>query len=427
MKLTRFGQLPGILAVCSLAACAYVLTGEIGSFREAVGTWAKGELLARTQLAAEALDSAVATGDFRRIREFGDSCRNDGVRLTILSGPGGVLYDSAGGVFGKRTQRPEAEAAFASGVGIALRRSGTTGEDMLFCARRSGENVIRLAIPASRVYAPFQRARIGLVLSGFVGAFAILFVFLFTNRLVARIRERERLLDELRREEKFRSEFMANLTHELKTPLTGILGAVDLLDDGDGLTADNRRTLLGLLRNEAHRIDSLVRDILELSRLEECQRMETPDFVPADLSEIIGTISSRLQPKALAAGIKLEAAAVPSVTVKCDVQLIETALTNLVENALRYSGSPDVVISLSVTEDMAVIAVEDHGSGIPAEHRARIFERFYRVDKDRSREMGGTGLGLAIVKHIAALHGGTATLTPVPSGGCRFELSIPLA
>ena len=126
-------------------------------------------------------------------------------------------------------------------------------------------------------------------------------------------------------------------------------------------------------------------------------------------------------------GIRLELGELPSVIVSCDARLVEHAISNLVENALRYSGSPDVKISLAVRDNNAVVAVEDHGVGIPPEHRTRIFERFYRVDKNRSRDHGGTGLGLAIVKHIAQLHHGTATLAPVAGGGCRFELAFPLA
>ena len=421
------GQMPGILAACSLAACAWVLTSELGSFRKAVGSWAERDMRARTQLASDALGSAMATGDFRRIREFGDDCRADGVRLTVLSGRGGVVYDSATTAFGGHRSRPEVEAALASGVGSALRRSQTTREDMFYCARRSGDYVVRLAIPSSRVFAPFSRARIGLVLAGLVGASAVLLVFVYTNRLVARVRKREQQLAEMRRAEEFRREFVANITHEHKTPLTGIMGAVDLLDGEDSLPPDSRHTLFGLLRSESMRLNSLAQDILSLARLEQNQHELHRSFAMADLADVVRGVHARFQPKAAAAGMRLDLASVQPATASCDAQLVEQALANLVENAIRHSGSPDIVLALSVRDGCAVMSVEDHGSGIPPEHRDRVFERFYRVDKDRSREMGGTGLGLAIVKHIAQLHGGTATLAPADGGGCRFELTIPLA
>ena len=424
----RIGHtLPGILAACSLAACVWVLASELGAFRTAVGDWAERDMRARTLLAADALREAIETSDFRRIREFGDSCREDGARLTILTAPGGVMYDTNPATFGRHRSRPEVEAARAHGIGTAIRRSQTTGEEMFFCAQRAGEHIVRLAVPLSRFYAPFDRARLGLVLAGLVGAASFLFIFLFTHQLRARIRERERQLAELRRAERFRSEFIANLTHEIKTPLTGILGAVDLLDGGDDLPPDSRKTLFGLLRGESVRLNALAQDILELSHLEEQQRDETASFVPADLADIARSVEMRLRPKADAAHVRLVLGDLPSVTVPCDARLVEHALANLVENALRYSGSPDVVLSLAARGGKAILAVEDHGVGIPPEHRDRIFERFYRVDKDRSREQGGTGLGLAIVKHIAQLHHGTATLAPVAGGGCRFELAFPLA
>ena len=427
---TRIGHLlPGILAACSLAACVWVLASELAAFRSAVGGWAERDMRARTLLAADSLGPAIATGDFRRIREFGDGCRDDGVRLTILSVAGGIIYDSSTSPVGGHRTRPEIEGArnSADHVGTAIRRSPTTGTEMFYCAQLTGESIVRLAVPLSRFYAPFQRARLGLVLAGLVGAASFLFIFIFTHQLRARIRERERQLAELRRAERFRSEFIANLTHEIKTPLTGILGAVDLLDGGDELPQDNRKTLYGLLRGESVRLNVLAQDILELAHLEEQQRDENHDFAPADLADIVRSVQMRLQPKADAANVRLVAGDLPSVTVPCDARLVEHAVANLVENALRYSGSPDIALSIAVRDGKAVLAVEDHGVGIAPEHRGRIFERFYRVDKDRSREQGGTGLGLAIVKHIAQLHHGAATLEPVAGGGCRFELSLPLA
>ena len=381
---------------------------------------------ARTLLAADALGDAIETGDFRRIREFGDGCREDGARLTILTAPGGVMYDTTP-TFGGHRSRPEVDAAISRGVGTAIRRSLTTGEEMFFCAQRAGEHIVRLAIPTSRFYAPFRRARLGLVLAGLVGAAGFLFIFLFTRQLRARIRERERQLAELQRAERFRSEFIANLTHEIKTPLTGIIGAADLLDGGDDLPPESRKALFGMLRGESVRLNALAQDILELAHLEERQRGEDASFAPSDLADIARSVQMRLKPKADASNVRLALGDMPSVTVPCDARLVEHAISNLVENALRYSGSPDVAISLAIRGEKAVVAVEDHGTGIPPEHRARIFERFYRVDKNRSRDQGGTGLGLAIVKHIAQLHRGTATLAPAAGGGCRFEIAFPMA
>ena len=142
MRLSRLGQIPGLLAACSLAACAWVLTSELGAFRAAVAAWAERDMRARTQLAADALGTAATTGDFRRLRAFGDDCRAEGVRLTVLSGPGGIVYDSATSAFGGHRDRPEVDAARVHGVGTSFRRSSTTHEDMFYCARRTGENQV---------------------------------------------------------------------------------------------------------------------------------------------------------------------------------------------------------------------------------------------------------------------------------------------
>ena len=413
-----------MLAACSLAACVWVLASELAAFRSAVGGWAERDMRARTLLAADALGDAIETGDFRRIREFGDSCRADGARLTILTAPGGVMYDTTP-TFGGHRSRPEVEAALSSGVGTAIRRSQTTGEEMFFCAQRAGEHVVRLAIPTSRFYAPFRRARLGLVLAGLVGAASFLFIFLFTRQLRARIRERERQLAELRRAERFRSEFITNLTHEIKTPLTGIIGAVDLLDGGDDLPPDSRKTLFGLLRGESVRLNALAQDILELAHLEEQQRDKNASLAPADLADIARSVQMRLQPKADSANVRLVLGDMPSVTIPCDARLVEHAISNLVENALRYSGSPDVKISLAVRDNNAVVAVEDHGVGIPPEHRARIFERFYKVDKSRSYDKKSSGLGLYIVKSILDLHGGSICVESTVGQYTEFIFEVP--
>ena len=424
MRFASFGHAPILLTACGLAAFAWILVSDLGDFRSAVGTWARRDLSARTQLAADTLAEPLATGDFRRIRAFGDSCSEDGVRLTVFGSRGGVVFDSATAAFGDHSARPEMLEASASGAGSSMRTSQTTGEKTLYCARSTGDFVVRLALPADRVFAPFRRARTGLVLAGLVGASGILLVFLFTNRLLASIREKERQLAELQSAEAFRREFVANLAHELKTPLTGIIGAVDLLDGGESLPDDSRRTLMGLLRTESARLDTLVKDILTLARLEHAPDVQRSEFEEADLADVMRTVHDRFLPRAEAQGVKLTLASAPSASRVCNAGLIEQALANLVENALRHSGSKTVTMALERLPDgRAVMSVTDCGCGIPAELRSRVFERFFRVDASHS-DPGGTGLGLAIVKHIAQLHGGEARLIAPVSGGCRFEVAI---
>lgn len=435
MKSTLLGFLPCALAGAALLAFGIVLRNETAANRRAVETWAARDLAARTQLAAESIGDALATGDFARLRAFADARRADGLRLTVLSAPGGMVFDSEAAASGSREQRPEVAQARVRGEGCALRTSATTGAKMLYCARRAGADfIVRLALPYAVVVEPLRRNRPALVLSGLVGASSILLVLLFTlrllahNRALARDRDLQaRLLAEMQRVADFRRDFIANVSHELKTPLTGILGAVDLLDGPSALPEADRRELFTLLRRESTRLDALARDILSLARLERSTAEQQRDFVPCDLADLLASVADRLRPRAEQAGVRLVLHAAPPLVVPCDARLVEQALTNLAENALRHAGSPDLELSLAQDGEMAVFTVLDHGIGLHAEDRARIFERFYRVDKARDRDRGGTGLGLAIVKHIAQLHGGDARVVSEPGQGCAFSFSLPIS
>ena len=426
----RMSLLPCLAAGLGLAAVVCALIAETKAFRGVIGEWAARDLAARTELAAEALEEPMATGDFRRIRIFGDECRTNGVRLTLLSAPGGMIFDTLTAAAGDHGSCPEVAEARTNGVGTAFRASETTGESCLYCARRTARGFVRLAIPQSRVFAPVGRTRTTLILAGLVGACGILLLFLFMDRLLAHNRalarerdEQERKLDALRRAEEFRRTFVSDVTHEIRTPLTGILAAADMLQEcGDG----ERPALTEMIRKESGRLNGLVSDVLSLAQLEHAPGETPHSFAAADLDDVVREVADRMKPKADAAGVRLHVHADAPVTCMCDARLIGQALDNLVENALRYSGSKDVAITLKEEAGRALLAVEDHGAGIPPEHRARIFERFYRVDKARSRELGGTGLGLAIVKHIARLHGGEATLAETPGGGCIFTVSVPV-
>jgi signal transduction histidine kinase len=377
MNISRSGFVPCITAAAALAAFAVVLVRAISAFHASVDEWAARDLSGQTELAAKVIGEHYGTGDIGRIRAFGEEHRAEGLRLTLFGRTGKPIYDSHVAVLDDHSNRPEIDAARRSGQGTALRRSASTGENTLYCARDVGGFIVRLAMRYDGLIEPVRRAHTGLLLAGFAGACGLLFIFLFTDRLAARARalarerdEKARRLAELERRAPFRRDFVANVTHEIKTPVTGILAAADMLSD------------------------------------------------------ILESVRARLQPRADAAKMRIVVQAPAVMPFFCDAELLEHALSNLLDNAIKYSGSPDVILSARADGTRAILAVEDHGAGIPEEHRARIFERFYRVDKDRSRTCGGTGLGLAIVKHIARLHGGEATLSTPASGGCRFEISI---
>ena len=427
MKSPLVGYFPCALAAIGFVAFGFVLKLEMDTSRRLAEAWAERDLSARTELAAASIGDALATGDFNRLREFADMRRSNDLRLTVLSAPGGMVYDSEPTASGNHAGCPEVRAALETGTGCAIRVSHITGQKMLYCARKAGDDfIVRLSLPYEVVIDPLRRNRLAMVLSALVGASGLLLVLLFSIRLVARnralARERDakaQLLAELQRVADFRRDFIANVSHEIKTPLTGILGVVDLLGgvDADALPEADRRNLLEMLRREATRLDALARDILSLARLERSEEAPRHDFTPTDLADVLATAAE-------AVGMRLIVAPAPSLVLPCDARLVEQALVNLAQNAVLHSGSPDLILSLAPTATGAVFTVIDHGIGLHEADRARIFERFYRVDKARSRDAGGTGLGLAIVKHVAQLHGGDAAVQAEPGHGCTFTLTL---
>jgi signal transduction histidine kinase len=162
-----------------------------------------------------------------------------------------------------------------------------------------------------------------------------------------------------------------------------------------------------------------------LARLENAAAAARDSFAETDLTALLHVVKDRLAPRAEAAGVRLTVVAPDTLPAVCQSEFLEHALVNLIDNALRYSGTEEITLTAAATADHLLISVEDHGIGIPPEHHARIFERFYRVDASHQRASGGTGLGLAIVKHIARLHRGDVTLTVPDGGGSCFTLSLP--
>ena len=259
--------------------------------------------------------------------------------------------------------------------------------------------------------------------AGLLGACAVAAVMFVAWRLKQRLELVAAENAQIKAMEKFRRNFVSDVTHEIRTPITGITGAAEmLLDQPDKLNADERRELLGVIGAQARKLDRLTLDILSLARIESRKESGPLDFKPCDLKALLARTVDTFKYEAKSKGVKIEILRADEAEAACDAPLVEQAIGNLVENALRYSGSGRVELSLVRTSTQIAISVVDHGRGIPAAHQKRIFERFYQVDPSRSK--GGTGLGLAIVKHIAALHGGESAVADTPGGGATFTLTI---
>ncbi len=230
----------------------------------------------------------------------------------------------------------------------------------------------------------------------------------------------------LERLESVRQEFLSNVSHELRTPLAAILAFVETLEDGAISDTENNRRFLAVIRRNAERMRSLIEDILELSAIE--AGTSPIKASPVRLRPLVEHVRTALAARAEAASVVLDNEVPAEVSVYADARRLEQMLTNLIDNAIKFNREHGTVtISHEQAGEHDQISVADRGDGIPSEHLARIFERFYRVDRARSRDMGGTGLGLAIVKHLALAHGGEVGVRSTPGEGSTFTIELPLA
>jgi two-component system phosphate regulon sensor histidine kinase PhoR len=228
------------------------------------------------------------------------------------------------------------------------------------------------------------------------------------------------------RYQELRKEFVANVSHELRTPLTVIKGFTETLMDGALQDPVAGPKFLGTIRKHVDQLTNLVSDLLELSRLEGSPELPRP--VRIDLGALVRRVVDLLQPTAQKKSHTIALAVGPELPCMLgNPDYLERAISNLIDNAIKYTPEGGTIrVAARQEADRAVIEVQDNGIGIPADDIPRIFERFYRVDRSRSREMGGTGLGLSIVKHVVQVHGGSIEVTSTPGAGSCFRLRIPL-
>lgn len=378
----RFSVVATVVAAVAFAAVIAAFAVQVVSFGRDVERWARRDLRTQAELTAAGLAAPLRTQNFRRLREVAAALELKGLVLRVRSPGGGVLYD------------------------------GGRGEPMLEESAAAGEHSVAVAIRRKQVFEPFRRAVALFALAALVGALGMFVVFFALYRQRVRIRELARL-------ERYRREFVADVSHEIKTPLTGILGAAEMIGEADDSA---RPRLAAMIAKESKRLNALVQQILDLARLD--REGVVPERARTDLAGLVREVLEERRAEAESRGVELVFRGNGEVLADCDANLVAEAVSNLVGNAIRHSGSPKVEVACAATAHGAEIAVEDHGVGIPPEHVERVFERFYRVDPARAAESGGAGLGLAIVRRIARLHGGDVRLEPVSPHGCRFVLTL---
>ena len=343
------------------------------------------QLRTETEMAALAVDELQA-GYLAQLPE-------ENYRVTWISPDGQVLYDSdmAASQMENHLEREEVQAALRKGYGESQRYSGTMTVKMLYSAQRLADgSVLRLSMPQQTILMVIWDM-----------ALPIGFILLVVIGVSVAIAARETKKANQEETEAMRREFTANVSHELKTPLHSISGFAELLKNGMVMEQDTGY-FAEKIYNEAQRMIKLVQDIIILSRLDEGQENTTKSAV--NLYQLAEGVIANLEPMADKNGITIELIG-QQVVMEGIPHLLNSMLFNICENAIKYNKPEgSVLVEVSEISGHPRITVRDSGIGIPMRDRSRIFERFYRVDKSHSKEVGGTGLGLSIVKHAARLH-----------------------
>lgn len=345
-------------------------------------------------------------------------------RLTIVDEAGQVLADTSANPTENHADRPEIVEALADGIGEDIRRSATTGVPTLYVARQFTDGSVgRAATPLASVNAMlWQNVTIFLVAL----AVALILALLLSHRLAATavkpVEEAEEAMEQVDETlQTGRMEFTANVTHELKTPLTSIKGFTDMLTSGMVTDPADQKRFLTMISVEADRLIGLINDVLKLSELESAVIPQPGQR--ADMALVARDVADLLRPVAGDITLTVEG---DSVQAAIPEGRLREVILNLAENAVKYNRpGGSVTIGVEARGDKALLTVADTGIGIPAEAQSRVFERFYRVDKGRSKKVGGTGLGLAIVKHIVQIYGGEISLASVLGQGTTITVTLP--
>lgn len=404
----------------------------------------RNEILDELRTCARVIQSA---GIFDGQEEVYTDVGADELRITLIDTDGTVIYDNdvAVGDLDNHGNRPEVELASEQGEGLAVRRSNTLDRDAFYYAvQQEDGTVLRVAKEASSVWDIFRSALpISFALALLILILCILLSARATKSLMAPITQLAEHLDEeetmpvykemipfvntirkqhddIMRNAKMRQDFTANVSHELKTPLTSISGYAELIEHNMVSQTDIPR-FAGEIHRSATRLLTTINDIIKLSELDV---METTTLVldRLPLYQMAENCVDMLQVNAEKHQVTLKLEGEPAY-IMGNREMVDEVLYNLCDNAIRYNNiNGSVVVRVKPEGEKVRLCVEDTGIGIPEKHQSRVFERFYRVDKSRSKATGGTGLGLAIVKHIVAQHEAEMKLESEPGKGTRITI-----
>jgi two-component system, OmpR family, phosphate regulon sensor histidine kinase PhoR len=412
--------------------------------------------------------AAIGPGQARELE------RVAGGRITVVRKDGKVLVDSEADASGMENHRlrPELARVFrGAAAGSDVRRSATLGVQFLYVAVPAGDWAIRIAVPLSEIERQTGLFRRKILVSTALAFLPALLIAALVARVLSHrfsritshaaelargnfrarlegdssefgqlartlnetaenlqhtVEQLEREHAELEKVERVRKDFVINVSHELRTPLASIQGYTETLIDGALHDPAHNMRFLNIIRHNAERLARLTEDLLTLSRVE--QKRQKFEFDSHPVNMLLADAIDLMRPIAEKSDIGLRMAPAPDdAAAWCDSEAVSQILSNLLDNAIKYTHpGGSITVGAEPLGDFVQMMVRDTGIGIPEEDLPRLFERFYRVDKARSRELGGTGLGLSIVKHLVAAQGGSIRVESRVGEGSTFYFTLPL-
>ena len=348
------------------------------------------------------------------------------LRISIITLTGAVVYDNTISLdsLDNHRGRPEVANALAEGTGYNISRQSTSdGREYFYSATRGERVVVRTAIPYSSTLQDLLEADWSFLVVMISITLVMSVVAYFTTRKLGKDIERVNRYQAEQERNRLKRQLTNNINHELKTPVASIQVCLETLLSGINLSEEKRQELIERCYTNNERLRRLLADVSLITRMEDGSALIGKERVV--INDIIDEVAKELEMLPNDERLLLHTDFGDEVVIDGNPSLIGSIFRNLTENTIAYSEGRNIYITLLENNDkLCRIRFEDDGKGVEQKHLSHLFERFYRVDKGRSRQKGGTGLGLAIVKHAVQFHGGTITVTNRPNGGLRFEFTL---
>lgn len=348
------------------------------------------------------------------------------LRITLITLTGAVVYDNTipADLLGNHSNRPEIIDALHDGSGYHIgRQSESDGREYFYSATRGEKAIVRTAIPYSSILQDLLEADWSFLIVIISITLSMSVVAYFTTRKLGKDIERVNRYEAEQEKNRLKRQLTNNINHELKTPVASIQVCLETLLSGISLTEEKRQDLIGRCYTHNERLRRLLNDVSLITRMEDGNGLINKE--PIIINDIIKEVAKELEILPEEERLTLHTNFNEIVSIDGNLSLVGSIFRNLTENAIAYSEGKHIYISLIANNDKEChIRYEDDGVGVEEKQLSRLFERFYRIDKGRSRKKGGTGLGLAIVKHAVQFHGGTISASNRTNGGLRFEFVL---